>query len=178
MADEPRAQDWELLDLEPGAGREHIERAYRHRCELYASGTLASYSLYDEDERQWLLEQLKDAYLRVLHSVSVRSDAHNDVEQTVDAPPGPPPDMDEEPGSHLQHHRLARGVSTDQLADETKIRASLLDDLEAENFSDLPAEVYVRGFVVQCAKALGFDDPERLAAAYLAKLKTSIGDGD
>ncbi len=178
MADDPRATDWELLDLEPGASREQIDRAYRHRCELYSPGTLASYSLYDEDERQWLLEQLEDAYLRVLHSSSVHSDTQGKIEPAVEAPAGPPPDIDKEPGGHLRHHRLARGLSTLNLAEETKIRTSLLETLENEEFPDLPAEVYVRGFVVQCAKAVGVEKPERLATAYLAKMKASIGNGE
>lgn len=178
MADEPRVQDWELLDLEPGASTEQIDRAYRHRRELYSPGTLASYSLYDEDERHWILEQLEEAYRRVVQFSSVAADTVFEAEASVDAPVGPPPDVDEQPGSYLRHHRLVKRETTRRLAEETKIRASLLDDLEAEKFSDLPAEVYVRGFVVQCAKALGIEDPDRLAAAYLAKMKTSIDDGD
>jgi cytoskeletal protein RodZ len=57
-----------------------------------------------------------------------------------------------------------------QLAQETKIRASLLELLESEAFSELPATVYVRGFVIQCAKVLGINDPESLATAYIAKM--------
>lgn len=176
MADEPRAQDWELLDVEPGASKEQIERAYRHRRELYSPGTLASYSLYDEDERHWILEQLEEAYLRVVQVSSVAADAVVEAEASVDAPEGPPPDVDEQPGSYLRHHRLVKGVTTRGLAEETKIRASLLETLEDEEFSDLPAKVYVRGFVVQCAKAVGVEDPERLATAYLTKMKTSLNE--
>ncbi len=178
MGDEPKTRDWEALDLEPGAGKEQVERAYRHRRELYSPGTLASYSLYDEDERQWLLEQLEEAYLRILQSADTAAATARAAESAVEPPTDALPDMDEQPGNHLRHHRLASGVTIPRLAEETKIRASLLEIVENEEFADLPAEVYVRGFVVQCAKALGVEDPDRLAAAYLTKMKASIGNGE
>ena len=43
--------------------------------------------------------------------------------------------------------------------------------LEAEVVEELPEAVFVRGHVLQVARALGLADPNELAARYLAKVK-------
>jgi hypothetical protein len=178
MADDPRPEDWELLDIAPGASREEIDRAYQRRRALYAPGALASYSLYDRQDRTDLLDGIDEAYRRI-------SEAHRETEPTetqtpevVAVPDGPAPDFREQPGAFLHHSRTMRGVSVDDLAEETKIRASLLAIVENEEFSALPAEVYVRGFVVQYAKALDLSDPEGLANAYLLKMRQTASRQD
>ena len=92
-------------------------------------------------------------------------------EAKSEAPTGPPPDPRTEPGALLNHHRRAQGLTLEHLAAETKIRAVLLEQIESEAFDDLPAAVFVRGHVLQYARALGLSDPNELAARYLAKVK-------
>ena len=167
-----------MLGLAPGASPEEVRAAYAQRKSLYDPDALATYSLHDDAEREALRERLDDAYRAIvsrLGDVALRASVV--VLPPVAPPAGPAPEADQEPGAFLRHQRLARRVTTDQLAAETKIRASLLELLESESFRDLPAPVYVRGFVVQCARALKLDDPEGLAEAYLAKLRAALGDG-
>ena len=57
-----------------------------------------------------------------------------------------------------------------EVAEEIKVRPSLLEKIESEQFQHLPAPVYVRGFIFQYAKLLGLPDPESIAAAYLARI--------
>jgi len=47
----------------------------------------------------------------------------------------------------------------------------LLDQVENHRFPGLPAPVYVRGFVVSYARMLGLPNPERIAVAFLEKMK-------
>lgn len=178
MARDPGPQDWEILGLEPGAAVEEVRRAYARRKALYGSDTLATYSLHDEPEREALLERLDDAYRTIVQQVQTAAPAPAPAgsEPQVEAPSGPPPPADERPGAHLRHQRLTRRVSLNELASETKIRASLLDLLEGESFGDLPAQVYVRGFVIQCARALKLPDAESLAEAYLERMRQALGD--
>jgi flagellar biosynthesis protein FlhG len=166
-----------VLGLAPGAGPEQVRAAYAHRKSLYAPDAVATYSLHDDAEREALLERLDDAYRAIisqLGDLGLRAVAATVRPVQPPAGPAPPPDL--EPGAYLRYQRLARQVSTDRLASETKIRASLLGLLESESFADLPAPVYVRGFIVQCARALRLDNPEGLAEAYLAKLRAALGD--
>ena len=178
MARDARPQDWELLGLAPGAGLDQVRAAYARRKDLYGADALASYSLHDDAEREALLERLDDAYRTIVGElgdvVAVRAPVA--PAPAAEVPPDPAPAVDQQPGAFLRHHRVARQVGTDRLAAETKIRASMLELLESESFHALPAPVYVRGFVVQCARALKLENPEGLAEAYVAKMQASIGD--
>jgi cytoskeletal protein RodZ len=71
----------------------------------------------------------------------------------------------------LRFHRRAKELTLEQVSAETKIRASLLDQLENERIDELPAAVFVRGHVLQYARALGLPDPNEVAALYLAKAR-------
>ena len=75
----------------------------------------------------------------------------------------------------LRYHRLVSGLTLDQVSVETKVRPNLLAAIEKEDWSKLPAPVFVRGFVLQVARLLRMDDPEQLATAYVAKMRIEIG---
>ena len=177
MTRDPVARDWELLGLAPGASPEEVRAAYDRRRGLYDPDALATYSLHDVAERAALLDRLDDAYRAISAQLGGLPDLSSaEPAPLVEATEDPVPAADMHPGAFLRHHRVARQVTTDRLAAETKIRASMLELLEAEAFAALPAPVYVRGFIVQCARALKLDDPEGLAERYLAKMHAAIGD--
>jgi len=79
-------------------------------------------------------------------------------------------------GASLRRARLRRGVDLSHVADVTKISSSYLRFLEEESFDDLPAPVYVRGFVCAYARTLGLDG-ERAASAYMARLEQATQGG-
>jgi hypothetical protein len=69
----------------------------------------------------------------------------------------PMPEITEETeytGDLLRQGREARGLTIEQMANTTKIAIYYLRHLEAEEFEDLPAKVYVRGYLKQIAKLL------------------------
>ena len=85
-------------------------------------------------------------------------------------------DVDEDPavdaewtGARLRRARLARGLEIDDLATATKITPAYLRFLEEERFDDLPAAVYVRGFVASYARTLGLD-AQGVARSYSQRL--------
>ena len=59
-------------------------------------------------------------------------------------------------GSYLKQQREKAGVSLEQLAAGTKIRPTLLKDLEADRLDSMPDGVFVRGFVKAYAAETGF----------------------
>lgn len=63
-------------------------------------------------------------------------------------------------GNILRQARLSKGLTMDQIEEETKIRAKYLDALENEQFDLLPGKVYVIAFMRNYAKYLGLDDEE------------------
>lgn len=172
---QPRYEDWMLLDLSPGAELSEVNQALHYRRALYQPGALATYNLLEEDERIRMLDRIDEAYRRVTGNEPPPrrgpQPAPNATDDQPEAPTGPPPDPRTEPGALLSHHRRAKGLSLEQLAAETKIRAVLLQQLETEAVNELPAAVFVRGHVMQYARALGLSDPNEIAARYLAKVK-------
>jgi flagellar biosynthesis protein FlhG len=70
-------------------------------------------------------------------------------------------------GQVLKKLREARGLSLDELAELTKIRRPYLQAIEDQDLENLPARVYLRGFLTQIARALRVDKT-RLAEGYVS----------
>ncbi len=68
-------------------------------------------------------------------------------------------------GDRLRQAREARGWTLEQAEEVTKIRRRYLQALEEEDYGQLPAEVFVRGFLRNYALALDLDPREVLVAS-------------
>lgn len=71
-------------------------------------------------------------------------------------------------GARLRRARLMRGIEVEDVAADTKINPAYLRFLEEERFDDLPAIVYVRGFVMAYARFLGLD-AQRVSRDYVTR---------
>lgn len=58
-------------------------------------------------------------------------------------------------GQQLKAEREKQHVSLEELAQTTRIPLRMLRSLENEQFEKLPGEVFVKGFLRSCARALG-----------------------
>ena len=67
-------------------------------------------------------------------------------------------------GQAIQRVREARGLSIPQVAATTRILAATVRAIEADDYSALPAPVYVRGFVRSIGTTLGMDTSQLLLA--------------
>jgi len=65
-------------------------------------------------------------------------------------------------GSYLREARELRGLSLEEIAQETKINKIFLEALEKEDWEALPAEIYIRGYLRAYAEAVGLDPKEVL----------------
>ena len=65
-------------------------------------------------------------------------------------------------GDYLKQAREKKGLSLEQVASQTRIQVPHLQALESEDFANLPAKVFAKGFVRSYAKALGLDEEEAL----------------
>ena len=63
-------------------------------------------------------------------------------------------------GSYLRAAREVRGLDLRDAAQQTRISISYLKAIEDEDFSKLPGEVFVRGFLKNYARFLGLPDDE------------------
>jgi hypothetical protein len=246
---------YELLGISRQASRGDIQKAYDLSRQTYESNSLATYSLFSEEENKEILDSVSKAYRTLLNpeqrreydafldSLEVQAapealrGGRDDEERVMAAivtarpapaegaarlgprihagpalpaaptqgvapaavppkepvavPPAassvavpaaaaPPADAAAElsyaefiravrsySGGVLQQARMLRGVTIDQLAEQTKIRKTYLQYIEEERFDALPAPVYVRGFVMILANALGLP-PQQVAQDYMA----------
>jgi cytoskeletal protein RodZ len=60
-------------------------------------------------------------------------------------------------GAKLRAARLSRGLTLEQVAQETKLSRASLEHLENDAVHALPAPVFVRGFVRAYARAVGLE---------------------
>lgn len=70
-------------------------------------------------------------------------------------------------GTLLRRIRESAGADLSQVAEITKIGKGYLRAIESNDFDALPAAVYVRGFVVEYARALGLDS-KQVASSFMA----------
>jgi cytoskeleton protein RodZ len=71
-------------------------------------------------------------------------------------------------GERLRREREQRGITLDDVALTTKIRAGLLKALEDEKFEQLPGGIFNKGFVRAYARHLGIDEDQAVADYLVA----------
>ena len=175
MLDEDvHVQDCHLLGIDADSRLGEAERAWRNLKAIYAEGSLATYGLIEEAGRQEKLEQLEGAFGRIARRLSRPA-----PEQPV-SPTGSREECAsqvspaESAGSFLRQLREGAGLSLKDVAHRTKISPMRLDQIEQEMFERLPAAVYLRGFVLEYAKALGFPQPQEMAGLYLSRYQERV----
>ncbi|MGH1467446.1 MAG: helix-turn-helix domain-containing protein [Bdellovibrionales bacterium] len=72
-------------------------------------------------------------------------------------------------GAFLQKVRKYKNISLDDVSKFSKVSKTNILAIEEEDFENLPARVFVRGFVVQICKLLGID-PINFSKEYLKSL--------
>ena len=72
-------------------------------------------------------------------------------------------------GQYLQSIRLEKKISLEKVSDETRIGLGTLKLIEKEEHENLPAEVFVKGFLRAYARAIGADGEEAVQR-YEARL--------
>jgi hypothetical protein len=173
-----RGNHYEVLGLERSATSDEVEESYRRCAALYGDGALATYSLLEPEEVRVARARVDEAY-RVLRDPERRReyDARTmEVEakppdETEEPPPRPDPRVLPEPvtGPDLRRVREEKGLALKEIAFASKIGVRFLEHIEADRHAELPAVVYLRGFLQEYARAVGLD-PQRTAGSYLSRL--------
>lgn len=184
------ATHYDALGLLPNATAEQVEQAYQFFAGMYGEESVATYSLLEPGELRDVRVRIQEAY-DVLRDPTRRQQYDADlaggpvepapvVEKPTakPAPPAPaappaPPRLLPEPvtGASLRKAREELGVPLQHIALATKIGVRFLEYIEADRHKDLPALVYLRGFVQEYARFLGLE-PRRTAESYLRRIST------
>ena len=176
-----RGDHYDVLGIERSATGDEVEEAYRRCVLLYGEGSLATYSLLEPDEVEAVRARVQEAY-SVLRDPERRRDYDASprlIERDVPAAPAAEPSRSEpgvlpEPvtGPDLRRVREERGIALRDIARVSRIGVRFLEYIEADRHTDLPAPVYLRGFLQEYARAVGLD-PQRTAASYLSRAAAS-----
>lgn len=170
-------EEFRLLRIEPGAGRLEVERAYQKLRSVYGGESLATYALLDEGDRRDRLEAIEAAYQKLCRELFSGA---TQFLSTPDPLPGEvplPANPSDAPGAYLKGCREKSGLSLKELAAITKVSPLQLENIEREKFERLPAPVYLRGFILEYARALGLPDQELLAGVYLERRQQKMEGG-
>src|SRR5262245_15191811 len=81
--------------------------------------------------------------------------------------------MDESFGARLRHQREKKGVSLRTIANQTKIKLSLLEGLERDDIRYWPAGIFRRAFVRDYAQAIGLD-PDAVVREFVERYPAPI----
>ena len=190
---------YEMLEVSRDATPQMIERAHRIARATYDPTSAATYSVLSEEEAAEILRRIEEAYtvlsetrLRREYDARLRREGVADTVQPGPVPLGmrrsrpetsqPTPqielDLDEpvEPldgvydGPVLRRIRMSRGIELEEVAAFTKIGELYLQFIEANRYEDLPAPVYLKGFLGQIAKCLRLE-PRAVVYTYMARYK-------
>lgn len=77
--------------------------------------------------------------------------------------PSPP----ESVGHYLRRHREEKGMSIEEVCRATRVPTASVERIEADQFDELPGEVFVRGFLKSYARAVHLE-PDDVLARYTA----------
>ena len=194
---------FDVLEVDPGASDEEIRRAHRRIREVYAHDSMVVRGLFSREELDALGRRAEEAYDTLIapdrrrrYELELFPDGHPARRPTPVAglppptvaeapalpvpPREPPPDIGPDTvysGAFLRQVRQGRGIELADISQKTKIGVPHLRNLEEERFTQLPAEVYVRGFLVEYARYLRLD-PKVVAASYLGRLREVRGRED
>ncbi len=167
MNQESLSKDYKLLNLDENATAKEARLAYHRMKALYAEGSLATYSLITAEQRDEMLDDIERAYMRISREIDSHLPTPESPVSPEDAAPPGPPEPHENIGAYLKRRREDLGLTLRDVAAKTRVRTTYLEYIENQRLADLPAPVYLRGFVLEFARVLGLPDPESITAAYL-----------
>jgi len=188
---------YETLEVGREAAPEEIERAYKLALLTYSEDSLAGYSVFEEGDVELMRERIEVAYqtlsdlenrrsydlelghLERLEPPQETSPTAVPAAPSATAPLEPVDDFEELDGSdgdwtgaRLRRARMRCGVEYEAIANTTKVNPEYLKFIEDERFDDLPAAVYVRGFVMGYASCVELDG-KKVAASYMERYQES-----
>ncbi len=191
---------YEILEVSPTAKDKEIQRAYEHAKETFQADSLAVYSLFSEEEIKEIQSAIEEAYRVLIDETLRRGYDHSHLQTAGGQPPEKPfeaqevfrekktslsftgisfnPDEELYRGKTLKQIREKIGVELQVVSMETKVSMKVLEQIEEEAFENLPALVYLKGFLKGYAQSLGLD-PQKVIEEYLhsmeeAKKKSSF----
>jgi flagellar biosynthesis protein FlhG len=183
---------YDVLGISRTSADDEIRRAVKRQREIFREGSLPLCSVVSPEVLKQVQTRIEEAHDTLLDPVRRRS--YDLSTFPDDIPTAAPPtrnrdaaqaaelamlqaelarDINAETeftGALLRKVRESQGIEINEISQRTKISMAHLVAIENEVFGDLPALVYVQGFVQQIAKILKLD-PMQVAKTYTRRLR-------
>ena len=175
----PEPTLYDVLLTHRGAADDELRRAYKRQREIYKEGSLPLTSLLKADDLPKARAQIDEAHDTLLdplrrRAYDISTFPDTEIESQVRSPARDAAieaeremmreELDREltqdteyTGGLLKRIRISQGIEVKDVAARTKISTLYLTAIEEEDFANLPAFVYLRGFVTEIAKFLRLD---------------------
>ena len=184
---------YEILEVGSDATSREIQQAYERAKETYQDDSVAVYSLFSEKEMEKIQAVIEEAHRVLMDETSRRNYDQTHLsslnlkwprsEKIPETPESPMEkktylpfseisvDLGEGPyrGKMLKQIREKMGVDLKTIFMETRISLKILEWIEEENVGQLPAQVYLKGFLKGYAQCLGLD-PKKVIEDYFNSL--------
>lgn len=189
---------YEVLGITRSAADDEIRRAYKRQREIFRDGSFPVVSVVTEAALREEQARIEEAYDTLLDANKRRAYDLSTFPAEMPADAGLEKRVDEAraaelvmlqaelareihaetefTGALLRKAREAQGIELAEIAQRTKISTMHLRAIEEERPSDLPAMVYVQGFVQEVAKFLKLD-PTQVTRTYMRRLRDVVTRG-
>ena len=176
MGREDLKKHYEALELPADAPLRDVHAAYLRLKKLYSGDSIVLAPLgeeFPEKKRKAVLEQIEEAYARIL--AARKSDPARSSPLFSDVPP-PEPETGPEAerlggpfnGPLLRKLRERQGIELSEISKELKLRIELLRAIEEERFESLPEAIYLKVHLKNYAAFLRLD-PALVTEDYLQR---------
>ena len=159
---------YDVLELPNDASLAEIRRSYKDLKELYTKQSIATIALDNElfqRENGKILLELEFAYKELkkhFHLINVEKEEKiKDIVEKVGS-------FD---GHVLKHIRETLGVDLLDISISSNIQVKHLDNIEKQNFRDLPREIYLKSYLKNYADFLALD-PVKVVEDYMQEYES------
>ncbi|MBI1810736.1 MAG: helix-turn-helix domain-containing protein [Nitrospirae bacterium] len=171
---------FEALELSPDAQLSEVRNSYLNLKSLYSNDSIVTSAIayeLSEEKRHDILEQVEEAYTKLIDFFENKGSnpsgskkpsfvVGEELKQYMSG-------MTSFSGESLREIREKLGVNLKDMAVFTKIRKQYFEDIEREKFSSLPAEVYLKGYIMEYARYLSLD-PVKVANDYIGRYRAAM----
>ena len=169
-----------VLELPPGTPFAEVTKKYFYLNAFYMGDSMELAALNGDapyHKRQAILAEINDAYNSLKDILSREEPTDQHIERSDAAVSNEIKDylhgITAYSGPALKEIRQRMGVNLNDMALATKVQKRYLEEIETEQFTWIPAEVYLRGYVIEYARYLSLDD-QKVAADYMKRYRKFV----
>ena len=166
-----------VLELPPGTPFAEVKKKYLYLSAFYMGDSMELAALNGDapyHRRQAILAEIQEAFQRLQDLLNREAPPEKPAERPDAAAVGDLKDYLEGitaySGPVLKEIRKKMGIDLNDVALATRVQKRYLEEIEEERFARIPAEVYLRGYVIEYARHLSLDH-QKVAEDYLRRYR-------